>query len=306
MINSPRGNEYKILNEIYEHNTQFITNYIEEFFKNIINCKQIILKDALEASEEKYKDFLSNFELGITSIEASITDEDLTSKSDLEIKRLKRKFNDTMRLIEDREFLSNSFNSISNTLEKKLTSLSIKHLQKENFTFSIKKNSASLFWKDTYSSILNITREGTSYRSFCSEEIFENELEMSIKINKINSTFTSSYWNYAIGLIKNGFENNDQSSYFNNSVVLQSNGYINNQFSGGSDTLNRKTDIWNKDDIISVSRDNEGNVYFAINDKPKVKCFSGITGEMRVVLGVSSNMVNDEFEIEECSKTFNL
>jgi len=44
--------------------------------------------------------------------------------------------------------------------------------------------------------------------------------------------------------------------------------------------------------------------FFNVNDDERVKCFSGITGTMKVVMGFSSSISGNQFELVECGQNF--
>ena len=161
----------------------------------------------------------------------------------------------------------------------------------------------NFFWKGTESSIMEVPPGGSSYKCYVSEELFEDELSFTIKINRVNNAGSlNSTWTYTFGLMKEGCESN-QSSYYNDSCLLQSNGSFSVKFSGNSGS-EIKSSIWKEGDELTVSRNSNDEVYFIMNKEERVLGFTDVKGSMRVVIGFSSSLSGDIFEIVDCNKSF--
>mmetsp|Transcript_3377 Transcript_3377/g.3408 ORF Transcript_3377/g.3408 Transcript_3377/m.3408 type:complete len:261 (+) Transcript_3377:182-964(+) len=256
-----------------------------------------MIVDLKETFKEKYKDIIVNVEGSLKTVEENISTVDKNDQ--MQVKRLKRKLDDTVKLIEDEKAIDNQFNELFSKLERKLKYLSLKDLLKEDFKFSLSGKLGRLGWNGNDDPVFKVLQGGTSYKTYYSSEAFESELTCKVKIISLTQNLLNGYWNYGFGLIKDGSENN-QSSYYTHSVVLQGNGHCNVKFSGSSDTINKELDEWKEGDELCVQRDGEGSVFFSINDGERKRCFTEINGRMRIVMGFSTSVNGNEFEMVEC------
>lgn len=298
IIELKQEKEYELLNKIHKEKEEKVKEIVISFFDKLLSCKEIILNGSIQGLRENYKDIVDNYEQAVLNLEKEV--ENINPESEIEVKRIKQKLIDTQALVESDERISSNYDFYIEKLHHLLEKLKIKDMQTSSFSFIISKKIGLLNWKHNNSNIAVSVSGGSSYKTFVSEELFDGELTFSIQLTQINSSYVNSYWNYCFGLIKEE-KSSEQDGYYNNSCLLQSNGYLNEKFSGGSGTV-LKTSQWKKDDIITVIRDVENKVYFSINNQTPIECFADIVGEMRVVVGLASSMVNDEFVIIECIK----
>lgn len=293
--------EYAVVNKVYEQTLALAEKKVNEFFSKIERMKEMAISDCLESTKTQYKEYTQNFEEGVKSISESL--ETVNKEDNIEVKRLKRRTDDVMMLINDEVKIDRHFNDIIQRLERKLANLSIKQMQDPNYKFSLMGKFGNIYWKGTESSTFEVPTGGSSYKCYVSEELFEDELSFTVKIKKLNNPGSvNSHWNITFGLIKEGRETN-QSSYYNDSCILHSNGYLNVKFSGSSGS-ELKGSIWKEEDEITVSRNSNDEVFFAMNKEEKVLCFTDIKGSMRAVIGFSSSLMGDVFEIVDCNKSF--
>ena len=293
---------YKLLNERYQHNLTNVESKVDDFFENYKKNIETIKNNTKQMIKNKYIETATNVEESLKNIEESLTKLDKTNQ--LEVKRIKRRMEDTTQLLENENEIDKQFEQIFIQMTNRLQRLKLTDLLKKEFVFfGLTSGTGRLGWDDNNDPILTVMAGGSSYKCYCSTETFEGEMYCKIRIISINVSNISGYWNYTFGLKRNNTQQN-QSSYYNDCVLVQSNGHCSTQFSGSSDTVNRKISPWKEGDFLTVSRDLEGNVYFQSNDEEKVKCYSNITGEMKVVLGFSSALHGEQFEMLDCSHTF--
>lgn len=294
---------YDLLNKVYLKSIKEAETKIEDHFAHFLKNKKIIIDDCKDYLRERYKETIENVEKSLKTVEDNLQTVDKNNQ--LEVKRLKRKLEDAMALIENEKDIDNQFAEIFNKLERKFKNLTLKEMIKEDMKFSLRGKFGRLGWSEKDDPILEVPSGGTSYKCYASTEVFEFELTCKVKILSITPNLINGYWNYAFGLIKSGTENNNQSSYYNNCVLMQANGHCNVKYSGSSDTVNKPFDDWKVDDILGVYRDTEGKVYFSINDGERKKCFDDIFGNMKICLGFASSINGNRFEMVECGPFFN-
>jgi len=290
--------EYKLLNKVLTDNIIKGETKVYDYFNKILSIKEKIIQDAKETLRTKYLEGISEFEKKAKEVTDKVDHTDINDEK--ELKKLKTNMDNLLNSIHNENTIKKHISIVDN-LSHRLRFITMKQIQDPSFVFSLQSKNGSLYWKSTNSPLLTVPSEGSSYKCYSSQEVFEDELTFTMKIKSIDVNNVNSYWNFCFGLIKNGSETN-QSNYYDYSVIYQSNGSINTPFSGSSVTKNLP--IWKNDDLLTVYRDFDGNVYFSVNYGEKVECFKEIKGDMRVVLGISTSYSGDIFEIAECIKKF--
>lgn len=292
---------YKNINDTYLKVLEEIEKKIETYFLNIQVNKNKILEEAKVYSKTNYLDLVLNVENSLKEIESSMAN--LDQSNQLEVKRLKKKIDDTSRIVEDPKFSYSYFEDSLEKLNKKLKNLKLSDLLKEDLKFSMGGHLSILGWSGNSDPQLIVTSGGSSYKCWVSTALFEYEFTCRVKLISIENSKISGYWNYGFGVMREGKSTN-QSSYYSDSAILQSNGHTNVQFSGSSNTSTSLTSSWKNDDILGVYRDLNGDIYFNINDGEKVKGFSNIQGNFNIVLGFSASCVGEVFEMIDCYDKF--
>lgn len=314
MENSPSSNDsekfdpeinnsesYKHINDTYLSVLNEIENKIENYFSNIQRNKELILKEAKIFSKANYLDLLLNVETSLKEIETSM--QNLDQSNQLEVKRLKKKIEDTSKIVEDPKNSHLYFEESLDKLNRKLKNLKLQDLLKEDLKFSLSTQISVLGWSGNSDPVLTVTAGGSSYKCWVSTALFENEFTCRVKIVNIEASRISGYWNYSFGIMREGKSTN-QTSYYSDSALLQSNGHTNIQFSGSSNTTTSLTASWKVDDLIGVYRDSNNDIYFSINNEEKVKGFTNIAGNFNIVLGFSSSCNGEVFEMIDCYDKF--
>lgn len=299
-LNTVEG--YEKVGEIYKSSTNKVESVVNDYFFNLENAQESILRECMEFTKIKYQEIIQNFEDSVKGLNEDIEKVDRTNE--LEVKRFKRRYDDTVTLINSRKDIDGQFAEIFSKIEQKLKYLSMSQLQNPEVKLNLTGKNGKLEWKGTQSSFLNTSDNnnlGNSYKVYVSEETFEDVLTCKIRISKINTAYANSFWSYCIGLINDGFETN-VNNYYNYSVLLHSNGSLNIKFSGSCDNSGTKTKVWEQDDSITVTRSLNNEVFFSVNNEEKVSCFQEISGPKKLILAVSSSSIDDEFELIECGK----
>jgi hypothetical protein len=288
---------YSLVNKVYEKNISEVDQKINDYFAAFLKNKSLIIQDAKEFIKDRYKETIINVEGSLAKLENDLAN--VNTNDQIEVKRLKRKLDDTMKLIECEKSIDQQFNEVFAKLDRKLGLLKLKDMLNPNLKFSISGHYGQLGWDEGDDPLLIVKPGGTSYKCCVSTMTFENELTCKVRIISIDEGLISAYWNYTFGLIRAGKEKSNQTSYYTDSVLLQSNGHLNTQFSGTSNTTTSLTASWTRDCVLTVCRDTNNDVYFSVNDGERKKGFTNITGEMKVVLGFSSGLSGDTFEMLE-------
>lgn len=286
---------YALLNKLYEKNVSEVEKKINDYFAAFLNNKDMILRDAKEYIRDRYKETIINVEGSLSKLEGDLSS--VNTNDQIEVKRLKRKLDDTMKLLECEKTIDQQFNEAFTKLDRKLSLLKLKDMLNPQLKFSLSGHHGQLGWEEGDDPVLVVKPGGNSYKCYASTMTFDGELTCKVKVISINESSISGYWNYTFGLIRAGREKTNQSSYYTDSVLLQSNGHRNQQFSGGSDTSIPITSSWTKDSILTVTRDSSFDVWFSINEGERKKAFTNITGNMKVILGFSSGLSGDSFEM---------
>jgi hypothetical protein len=294
---------FDLINKTYVENLEKGEKIINDQFEYFLANKAKIKNNLKISLKNAYQENTLNIEENLKSIEEDFSKVD--TKNDLEVKRLKQRLEQTTSMLENKDHIKIPYNQTFTKFHDRFKRLKLEELLNEKFTFDLSGENY-LGWSESTDAIMVIPDHihgSYTYKSVASTHTFECELTCKVRIIEIESGRVGDYFNYGFGLIK--ADSNNQDSYYNDSVVLQSNGCTNTQFSGSSNTQTT-TRHWRKDDLLEVSRDNEGNVYFSINDEDRVKCFSNINFNMKVVMGFSSGIIvnNNQFEMIECVEKF--
>jgi hypothetical protein len=294
---------FELINKTYVENLEKSEKLINDQFEFFL-ANKIKIKDNLKLQlKNAYQETTLNIEENLRTLEEDFSKVD--TKNELAVKRLKQRLEQTTLMLENKDNIQLPYNQTFTNYNVRFNRLRLEKLLDENFTFDLGGENSYFGWSGESDPIMEIKAStGGSYKFIASTHDFENELTCKVRIIEIESGKVGSYWNYGFGLIK--ADNNNQGSYYTDSVVLQSNGHLNTQFSGSSNTSVTSTRAWAKDDILEVSRDIEGNVYFAMNDEERKKCFDNINFKMKVVMGFGSGMMApaNQFEMIECTEKF--
>lgn len=287
---------FRLVSSTYEKTLADIESRTTVFLDPLDKSQQIIMKECIHSLRERYMEITCGLQEGIKDVSTTFDSTDKSNK--IEIRRLKRRLNDIMLIVESEKDVVNQFAEIFLKLENKLKNIKLQTLQNPAFKFSLFGKLDVLEWKGLNNHILTVPPGGNSYKCFVTEEIFDYEVTCTIRLNKFQSNFAGSEWMYGFGLLKNGMEINE-GTFYDFTAMLQSTGYTNIKFSGSSGNT-RITEKWNTGDEITLLRDSSGTMYFSLNKEERVEAFKEVNGAMRVVFAVSSSIIGDEIELIEC------
>ncbi len=221
-------------------------------------------------------------------------------KAKEEVKKMKSDLDAKLELLSNPEPIVKDLNLYCDNLEAKLKIMTVMDILENKFNFSQKKSNCKLEW-ECGGPTIRVTPRGSSYWSMRSTEVIEGGFICKIAIRHINQSNVNNYWNFCLGLSKLLIQND--SSYYNDCVLIQSNGYCPTRFSGSGSGIKLLEKLWTIGDVLILKRDEHGTVFFGINDEEKlVRGHDNVTGPMKVVMGFSTSMNNDTFEMIEFYK----
>jgi hypothetical protein len=290
------------INKVYAEVKKNLDNRLENIFNDILLKKEIISQHTSEYLDSNYCDLTTSFEDLAKNLSEKLNNLNLQDrKAKEDVRKMKSDLDAKLELLSNPEPLVKELNLYCENLELKLKKLTVKDVLENKFNFSFKRNNCKLEW-ESGSPILNVVPKGSSYWSARSEEIVEGEFICKIAIRHINNSNVNGYWNYTMGLCK--LQVQSDSTYYNDCVLFQSNGYCPTQYSGSGSGKKIIDKLWANGDVLILKRDGHGSVFFGINDEEKmVLGFENIIGPMKVVMGFSTSMNNNEiFEIIEFKK----
>lgn len=263
------------------------------FIKATTN-KELLRKAAKEGIVNLYSTIISKFETTIDDLTEKTEKLDLSLKTAKEeISIIERNLQDQLRFFENKTKLDEEFNGIFTKVDLKLKYSSIEKIIDPSLKISFVKSSSNLKFRSGTSIIQSIQRNNGSYYCETSEEIFDAELFVRLKIIKIKR---KSDWSLNIGLIRSTSENNQ--TYYADGVFFMCSGKITIQFSGNPGRT--ITGNWNNGDEIIIRRDSQNSVFFGINDETNlILAYPNIRGQFRICVGFSSSMHGDIIEMLE-------
>lgn len=221
------------------------------------------------------------------------------SKAKEEFRKIKKELDEKLNFLTNPSIFSKDFQDYLNKFEKKITNLKIQDLLDGKFNFTYKMSSCSLNWEHDSPNIL-VTPRNSSYWCYRSQETVEGPFTCKVLVKNINTSSVSGVWNYSFGLIKPHMIN--ESNYYNDSVMQMSEGTCNQQYAGYESTKLWST-YWKQGDELMMKRDEQNNVYFAINGEAFYKLeYSGIVGPHRIVMGFGASVNGGDFEMIELNK----
>lgn len=295
---------FELLNKVYIEKLEKADEIIDSSFEKIHASKYEIISRVKTVLQLVYDNLTSNFEKYVKSVSSNINSLDINDVSSKEeFKKLKKKFDDLSEFLDNEEKLKELFNNITQKALAKFDKLKVSDLASDNLPFKLGSSGESLdlIGGDGNKLTTKTGKSGTYYIAR-SDEVLEGEFLAKIKINKIDSSKVNSYLKYSVGVIKKSYNSTtNYDTYLNDSVVFQSNGYMAKEFSNSS-SYKKILDLWKAGDVLLIKRDASNDLYFGINEEKNLVKATNHSGELRVVIGVSTSNFDDEFELIEISK----
>ena len=291
--------EYGDLNKIFKDIYEKSRNEIDSIFNEIQNKRIIMIEQFRYTLLTKYELFTNELEELIKTLSQklnSVNSKDTKLKE--EILKMKKELEGKLNLLSNPEEISKDLEQLINKIECLIKKLKVDDILNNKFNLDILKKSPLNLELTTGGNRIIVTPRGSSYWATKSVEVLEGAFICKIRVVSINSNNKGGYWNYAVGIIRS--DSNNDTSYYNDSVLIQSNGYIPEKFLGSGSTRQLFSQNWKNDDIVIIKRDENNSVFFAINDENSLLlAFHDIIGKFRIVLGFSTSMNGDIFDLEE-------
>jgi hypothetical protein len=293
---------YADLNKIYMDSIEKAEKFSETFFEGLSQIKVLIIQQLRESVLDKYNDTTSGFEELVKTLTERLGNMNLSDKKCVDsIKRMKSDLEVKTMQLNNGEALAKMFTENFDLVTKRINNMKIKDLLEKKFNFCGKKSlmSCELSCGGNIVNLVRPMNRGSgSYWTVKTNEVIDGAFECRIRVKHINASSATSYWNYAVGIMK--ADSTRDSNYYDDSIVFQSNGYIANQFSGSGSHLQLFNQTWKGGDEVLIKREENNDVYFAMNDDTNYKmAFPNISGKYRVIFGFGSSMNEGEFELEE-------
>jgi hypothetical protein len=291
--------EYGDLNKIFKDIYEKSRTVIDSIFDQIQNQRLIMTEQYRNTLLTKYELFTNELEELIKTLSQklnSVNSKDTKLKE--EILKMKKELDAKLNLLSNPDEIFKDLEQLINKIESLIKKLKVEDILNNKFNLDILKKLPVNLELTTGGNRINVTPRGSSYWATKSVEVLEGAFICKIRVVSINSNSVGSYWNYAVGIIRS--DSTNDTSYYNDSVIMQSNGYIPEKFSGSGSTRQLFTQNWENGDVIIIKRDENNSVFFGINDENSLQlAFHGIIGKFRIVLGFSTSMNGDIFELEE-------
>jgi hypothetical protein len=293
---------YQDLNKYVEEFTEKTGNTIEGLFNELAKGKIVITTQISNGIIAKYSKITEDFEINIKDINEKISNLNVTDrKSKQEFLHIKNSLDVKLKEISENELIAKEFNSLSNII-KKLNSNTLNDVLEQKIKADYPLRGGENFNKWTNgTNLLTIQNKSGSYYCEKSETIVEGRFECQLYVKKLINKSANSMWWIGFGLIRGA--SNEQNSYYMDSACLYSTGQLNAPFQGANGTT-LFYDTWKTGDNIYMKRDENNDVWFAMNSKDDYKkAFNRLDGQFRIVMGfINSISTQDEFELVELRK----
>lgn len=295
---------YELLNKVYLESLERIKNINTEIFEKKKDAEELIILQVTENLNNKYNSITQEFENLINDLTNKVDNiQSSNSVEKTELKKMRIQLEETTDNLESSETIEKLFLNPVNKAINKIKQISIDDLINKKFNFIEKFKGfigSSLSTELTTGSnkVITVTKSGISYWAETSKEILKGSFLAKIKVINIDSSTANSDWYQSVGIMD--ATNTDFNSYYSYSSILKSTGEFYNS-SGGTQRLFNSP--FKTDDTIYMKRDEENNLYFAINDEDDMKLArSNCSGDYKIVFGFMFACNGDTYELEELSE----
>jgi len=244
------------------------------------------------------------FETAVKNLSKMVDTLNISDKKSVnEIIVLKKDLESKTNKLSNHEELKKQFLEVDDQVQKRLRRYKLYDVIIGKYDFSTKANKGNIEWIESVNPVFTCTRHtGTSYWCIRSQEVLEGPFRASVKVKRINQSYTGSMWYYGFGIQKKDSVKLDD--YYSDSCCLYSNGQTNVKFQGSNGPIIFPGMLWKEEDILYCQRDENMDVFFGINNETNmVKAFDRIDGEFRLVLGFIHSIENDVFELLDIEKS---
>lgn len=293
--------EYSDLNKIFLDIFEKAKIKIDTVYEQISNKRFVMTEQFRNSLLSKYENFTRELENLVSTLSTKLSSlSSLNTSFREEISKLKKELDAKLTLLSNPVEITRDLEELLNKAEKIIKKLRVEELLSDKFNLDVLGKLPLSTELTTGGNRIIATTRGSSYWTTKSEQILEGSFICKIRVVSINSSYASSHWNYAVGIIR--ASSNNESSYYNDSIILQSNGYIPDKFTGSGSTRQLFFNNWKANDVIFIKRD-DNCLYFGLNDENSFQlAYSDIVGPYRIVLGFSTSVNSDIFELEELNK----
>jgi len=291
---------YQDLNKYVEEFTEKTGIAIEGLFNEIAKGKVVITTQISNAIMAKYSNITEDFEVNIKDINERISNLNLSDhKSKQEFVVIKNSLDTKLKAISESELIAKEFNPLSNIL-RNLDSATLNDIfnQKIKADYPFRGENFNKWMNGT--NLITVKNNTGSYYCEKSEAIVDGRFECQLYVKKLTNCNANSMWYFSFGLVQT--TDFDENSYYSHSACLFSTGQLNLALQGANG--DKIHDNWRTGDNIFMKRDENNDVWFAMNSRDGYKkAFSGLSGQFRIVMGfINSINTADEFEMVELRK----
>lgn len=280
------------INKIFKEKLESL-KLSDELFEKLGANQERFRKELKEGLLNAYNSTTEKFEKTVTSLTEKTDKLDLTLKSAKdELQSIQKDLDEQIEILESEEKIQLIFEKVMKKYSSKARYLSLEKYIDPELKINFKRGGGNNNFRNG-TNVIIATNRGGSYWCECSEDVFEGPLFARLRINNISR---KSDWSLNIGLQR--AESTNTNSYYQDGVFFMCSGKITVAFQGnqGRNCLR----AWNNGDEVLIRRDENNVVYFGLNDETTLEnVYNSVPGRMRLCVGFSSSMINDNIEIVE-------
>lgn len=269
-------------------------NLDDPLYSRLFTNKERFKTEMKEGLKHLYGKITEKFENTVNELNEKADTLDLTLKSakdDLE--KIQVELDEQINTLESKEKVDEQLEKIEKKLYAKFKYMPTSKLIDPELKITFGKGQGNTNLMNGTNFIIAQRRNTGSYWRERSDEIFDGAMFARIKVHNISRR---SDWSLNIGLQR--ANSNNDNSYYMDGVFFMCSGKITNQFQGN--VGRNMHSAWNNGDEILISRDENNNVLFGLNDESTLtQAYANITGPFRICIGFSSACNGDHIELLE-------